>query len=112
MSLDGLLDTNCEILRATPSVKDTGEVELTWQVLAETRCRTSRVRGRTVRGPAGEEIRAEVVAHLPPGTDIRPAGGGELPDRVRIEGREYTCVLVDSGGDRRAPVRAVLVPAD
>lgn len=111
MSLDGLLDTDCEILRAAPEVGDTGEVELTWNVVAETRVAISRVRGGAVRGPAGEDLRAELVAHFAPGTDIRPEGGGELPDRVRIEGREYTCVLVDGGANSRSPVRAVLVPA-
>ncbi len=112
MSLHGLLNTDCEILRATPEVGDTGEVELTWNVLAETRCATSRVRGGSVRGPAGEEFRAELVAYFAPGTDIRPEGEGELPDRVRIEGREYVCVLADNGSDRHEPVRAALVPAE
>jgi len=65
-----------------------------------------------VRGPAGERVRAELEAHFAPGTDIRPEGPGELPDRVRIDGREYTCALVDRGSGGRSPVRAVLVPVD
>ncbi len=112
MSLTGLLDTDCEILRATPAVGDTGEVALTWNVVAATRCAVSRPKGGAVRGPAGEELRAELVAHFPPGTDVRPERGGELPDRVRIDGSDYTCVLVDGGGTRPAPVRVVLVPVE
>ena len=112
MSLTGLLKTDCDILRATPSTGDTGEVELSWAVVASTRCAVSRPKGGAVRGLAGEELRAELVAHFPPGTDVRPEGGGELPDRVRIDGSEYVCVLVDSRGRRPMPVRAVLVPVE
>ena len=112
MSLDGLLDTDCEILRATPSVKDTGEVELAWAVQSQTHCATSRVKGGAVRGSAGERVRADLVAHFAPGTDIRPEGADQAPDRVRIQGREYVCVLVDRGPTRRSPVRAVLVGAE
>jgi hypothetical protein len=112
MSLTALLDTDCEILRATPSTGDTGEVSLTWNVVASTKCAVSRAKGGAVRGPAGETLRADFVAYFPPGTDVRPEVGGELPDRVRIDGSDYVCLIVDGGGRRTMPVRAVLAPVE
>ena len=116
MSVTGLLRTQVEILRASPSVGDTGEVSASYGLLATTRCTVQRARGRTVRGPAGEEVDVDAVAYLPHGTDVRPEGPGQMPDRVRVfengEARDYLCVFVDRGFGKGAPVRAGLRAVD
>lgn len=112
MSVNGLLRTQVEIWRATPSAGDTGEVSVTWELALATKGTVQRARGRAARGPAGEEVEVDAVAYLPHGTDIRPEGEGEMPDRVRVfekdGGRDYVCVFVDRGFGIRSPVRAGL----
>jgi hypothetical protein len=112
VSFNGLLRTEAEIMRATPAVADTGEVTLSWELLAKVRSSARRTRGRTVRNASGELVEVDLVAYFPPGTDIRPEGRGETPDRVKIAGREHACVFVDRGFDARAPVRAGLKLVD
>ncbi len=112
MSMNGLLRTRVEIWRPTPSVGDTGEVSATYGLESTVKCNVQRARGRIARGPAGEEVDVDAVAYLPRGTDVRPEGAGQMPDRVRVfeddEGRDYICVFVDRGPGRGSPVRAGL----
>jgi len=108
MSLAGLMRTDAEILRATRSVRNTGEVELGWEVAASVRCAIAAARGGAVRDAAGEVVSVDSVAHFPAGTDLLPEGPGQTPDRVRIDGREHVCVFVDRGPRPGAPVRAGL----
>ena len=51
---------------------------------------------------------AELVAYFPAGTDLRPEGHGQTPDRVRVDARDYVCVFVDPGPRAGAPVRGGL----
>ena len=108
MSVTGLLRTQVEIWRATPSVGDTGEVDANYELHTSARCTARRVGGRARRGPAGEFVDVDLVAYFPPGTDIRPEATDEMPDRVRFGGRDYVCVFVEDGFGRGAPLRAGL----
>ena len=108
MSATGLMRTEAEIWRASRVVSDTGEVGASWQLLASTRLAVRRTRGGAARDSAGEVVKVDLVAYLPRGTDLRPEGPGQSPDRVRINGRDHTCVFVDKGQERGAPVRAGL----
>ena len=108
MSIKGLLRTDAEIWRASPSVDDTGEVQANYSLLGAVRCTAQSARGRTVRGPAGEVAQVELVAYFPTGTDLRPERPGQMPDRVRLEESDYVCVFVDRGFDRTSPVKVGL----
>ena len=116
MSSHGLLRTKAEVWRASMGVADTGEVSATYALDSITKCALVRRRGRTVRGVAGEELYVDAVAYLPPGTDVRPEGPGEAPDRLRVfeaDGvpagpREYLCVFVDRRPWHTSPVRVGL----
>jgi len=108
VSLNGLLRTEAEVWRASRVVNDTGEVELEWSLASSPRCSVRRVRGGAARGPAGETISVDLVAYFPPGTELRPEGPGQTPDRIRIAGRDHVCVFVDRGSSRGAPVKAGL----
>ena len=110
VSFTGLLRTEVEIRRASPSVADTGEVDPGYALHATARCTVRRAGGGSARGPAGEFVAVELVAYFPAGTDVRPGGHGQTPDRVRLEGRDYSCVFVDRGVRSGAPVRAGLRP--
>ncbi len=110
MSFTGLLRTDVEIHRASPSVGDTGEVDPGYAITATARCTVRRAGGGTARGSAGEFVAVESVAYFHAGTDIRPEGHGQTPDRVRLDGRDYVCVFVDRGPHSGAPVRVGLRP--
>ncbi len=108
MSFTGLLRTDVEIFRASPSVGDSGEVDPGYALNATTKCTIRRAGGGSARGAAGEFVAAELVAYFNAGTDVRPGGHGQTPDRVRIDGRDYVCVFVDGGPHSGAPVRVGL----
>ena len=110
MSFTGLLRTEVEIHRASPSVADTGEVDPGYALLGTAMCTVRRAGGGGARGGAGEFVAVELVAYFPAGTDVRPAGHGQTPDRVRLDGRDYVCAFVDRGPGRGAPVRVGLKP--
>lgn len=110
VSVTGLLRTEVEILRASPSVGDTGEVDPGYAIHATARCTVRRAGGGGARGAAGEFVAVALVAYFPADTDVRPDGHGLTPDRVRLDGRDYVCVFVDRGSGRGAPVRVGLGP--
>jgi hypothetical protein len=110
VSVTGLLRTQAEIHRASPSVADSGEVDPGYALIATARCTVRRAGGGRARGPAGEFVAVESVAYFPAGTDVRPEGHGQTPDRVRLDGRDYVCAFVDRGPGRGAPVRVGLRP--
>ena len=108
MSFTGLLRTDVEIWRASPSVDDTGEVDPGYALNATAKCTVRRAGGGSARGPAGEFVAVKFVAYFHAGTDVRPEGHGQTPDRVRLDGRDYVCVFVDRGPNSAAPVRVGL----
>ncbi len=99
-----------EIWRASPSVGDTGEVDPGYSLDGSAWCTVRRSGRGGARGPAGEFVAVDLVAYFPAGTDVRPEGHGQTPDRVRLDGRDYVCVFVDRGPGRGAPVRIGLRP--
>lgn len=108
MSFTGLLRTDVEIWRASPSVGDTGEVDPGYAINATLKCTVRRTGGGSARGPAGEFVAVELVAYFQAGIDIRPESQGQTPDRVRLDGRDYVCFFVDRGPNSGAPVRVGL----
>jgi len=108
MSFTGLLRTDVEIWRASPSVGDGGEVDPGYALHSTSKCTLRRTGSGSARGGAGEFVAAEWVAYFPAGTDLRPEGHGQTPDRVRVDARDYVCVFVDRGPRSGAPVRAGL----
>jgi len=108
MSTHGLLRQRATIERATPELQATGEVQLTWVLVASAvPCALQLRAGCSAADEPGLVTELAGVAYLPSGMDIRPQTQGGPGDRLVVAGAIYRVVHVRALGAHllRAEVR-------